>query len=174
MLASGRMHGLHTGRASVGGQSKLHSSAQGSLLASAHGFRGPDGRKAFLSSRGGEAFLVTRRSHFIGGDLAGFDQAELARITSTDGGLVSFLCPCCRRRARKKKGPAASELTESITVDSRLDSVSSSSGGEESSEWVLLLALAAPLLAGKVADEFSTIFMVRLWGMLGTGKPRPQ
>lgn len=49
-----------------------------------------------------------------------------------------------------------------------LGRLSTSDAGHTTSEWSLLLWLAAPLLMGKIADEVSTVGMIRLWAELGT------
>ena len=174
MLSTGHSGpGLQSFRASTAKQSLLPTRQRRQLVANAHGLtrnaNGDGGRAAdFLSSRN-FGLLVLHP------DAVDDSNSELLNIGGSQFQVGSgVLCPCKAVTKRLKRflhhGTCQKEReADSMLAGMMTDRFQDDGGlGASSSEWVLVIALAAPLLVSKMADEVSMLGMEKLWGEMGT------
>ena len=155
------------GAGGIGLNNSLHAATRASgalslnvrqtMVANAHGVQlGRLSRSAAAGGGGGTGQpLSEQEGTFLGRSLSE-TFIQNANVRRRDGGgCRRCLADCCAVR-------------QPVDDDASFGRLSMSDVGQSVGEWSLLLWLAAPLLIGKLADEISTVGMIRLWGGLGT------
>jgi Na+-driven multidrug efflux pump len=135
----------------------LSLSERQTMVANAHGVRLGRGSR---ETRGALGMPRAETATFLGGSLSETFIANVNLRSPHDG---TGRCAGCRRWLRQ-----CCAARQPVDDDASFGRLSMSDVGNSVSEWSLLLWLAAPLLIGKLADEISTVGMIRLWGGLGT------
>jgi Na+-driven multidrug efflux pump len=165
------------------------------IMANAHGFShshhgggggggGSAGRSAgdFLSTTRFEPLLEQRRIHSYapqGGELLSMritlneDMDDHFEVSGGVLGPFRVMCSLWSRIGRFiRQGDCRVEPPEDTGQAGLLSSLGGGDGDQSSmhasSEWKLVLLLAAPLMVSKLADEISMLGMEWLWGKLGT------
>ena len=150
------------------------------MVANAHGVKlGRQSRSAAASGGGrGGTGEGEQEGTFLGRSLSETFIANV-NVQRRDGGGCRRCCAdCCAARQPVDDDASFGRLSMSDASTHALCQLRAISRpsptdcglqvGHSVGEWSLLLWLAAPLLIGKLADEISTVGMIRLWGGLGT------
>ena len=169
MLSPGGL-GLNNGlHAAMVARHTLDVNERTTMMANAHGWRHSRAggraltRGLLARSRAAER-LSADFDTFLGRTVSARMMAEVDvdfQRDSSGGGILGggVLGPCRRCCSARQVAADSAQLGRLSASDA---------GSHAVSEWSLLLWLAAPLLVGKLADEVSTVGMVRLWAGLGT------